>query len=85
MEHSLLMKDYLASIDKLRKEAAEAALVRDLATDPVKRDMYGRMHDHLMTLANEVERAMSRSGTATSQGRASNCQSINSEPANQPH
>jgi hypothetical protein len=65
------MKDYFASIEKLRKEAAEAALVRDLATDPVKRDMYGRMHDHLMTLANEVERAMSRSGTATPQQGAS--------------
>jgi hypothetical protein len=76
------MKDYFASIEKLRKEAAEAALVRDLATDPVKRDMYGRIHDHLMTLANEVERAISSSGTA--QG-ATNRQSINSELANQPH
>jgi len=65
------MKDYFASIEKLRKEAAEAALARDLATDPVKRDVYGRMHDHLMTLANELERAMSRSGTATPQQGAS--------------
>jgi len=76
------MKDYFASIEKLWKEAAKAALVRDLATDPVKRDMYGRMHDHLMTLANEVERAMSSSATA--QG-AANRQSINSELAKQPH
>jgi hypothetical protein len=66
MEHSLLMKDYLASIEKLRKEAVDAALVRDLATDPAKREMYGRIHDHLMTLANEVERAMSRSETLRS-------------------
>jgi hypothetical protein len=55
------MKDYLASIEKLRRDAAEAALVRDLAMDPVKRDMYGRIHDHLTRLANEVELAMSRS------------------------
>jgi hypothetical protein len=63
MEHRLLMKDYLASIEKLRKEAVDAALVRDLATDPAKRDMYGRIHDHLMML--EVERALSRSGAGS--------------------
>jgi hypothetical protein len=73
------VKDYFASIEKLRKEAAEAALVRDLATDPVKRAMYGRIHDHLMTLANEVERAMSRSGTATPQSPTTKLQSTNSE------
>jgi hypothetical protein len=52
------MKDYRASIEKLRRDAAEAALVRDLATDPIKRDMYSRLHEHLNRLANEVERAM---------------------------
>ena len=31
------MKDYLAQIEKLRKDAAECALIRDLATDPAKR------------------------------------------------
>jgi hypothetical protein len=55
------MKDYRASIEKLRRDAAEAALVRDLATDPIKRDMYSRLHEHLNRLANEVERAMSSS------------------------
>ena len=52
------MKDYQASIQKLRADAAEAALVRDLATDPTKRDMFGRLHEHLSRLADEVERAM---------------------------
>ena len=55
------VKDYQASIEKLRTDAAEAALVRDLATDRVKRDMYSRLHDHLNRLADEVERAMSMS------------------------
>jgi hypothetical protein len=50
------MKDYLASIEKLRKDAAEAALIRDLATDKTKRDMYDRLSQHLMQLA--VEKAM---------------------------
>ena len=34
-----MMKDYLASIEKLRKDAAECALIRDLATDNTKREL----------------------------------------------
>jgi hypothetical protein len=56
------MKDYLASIEKLRRDAAEAALIRDLTTDSVKRETYSRLHDHLTRLAEEVERAMSKNG-----------------------
>ena len=52
------MKDYQASIEKLRKDAVEAALIRDLATDKTKREMYDRLHEHLNRLADEVERAM---------------------------
>jgi hypothetical protein len=52
------MKDYQASIEKLRKDAAEAALVRDLATDMTKREMFDRLHQHLNRLADEVEAAM---------------------------
>ncbi len=57
------MKDYQASIEKLRKDAAAAALIRDLATDTTKREMFDRLHQHLNRLADEVERAM-RSGKA---------------------
>jgi hypothetical protein len=56
------MKDYRASIEKLRKDAAEAALIRDLSTDTTKREMFGRLHEHLNRLASEVEQAM-KSGT----------------------
>jgi hypothetical protein len=52
------MKDFLASIEKLRRDAAEAALIRDLATDKVKRDLYDKLHLHFKRLANEVEQAM---------------------------
>ena len=52
------MKDFLASIEKLRNDAAEAALIRDLATDPKKRDMFDRLHQHFNRLADEVEQAM---------------------------
>ena len=57
------MKDYQASIEKLRKDASEAALIRDLATDPTKREIYNRLHEHLNRLADEVEQAM-KSGKA---------------------
>ena len=53
------MKDYRASLEKLRKDAAEAA--RDLATDKAKRDMFDRLHQHLNRLADEVERVMNAS------------------------
>ena len=46
------MKDYQASIEKLRKDAAEAALIRDLATDIRKREVFHRLHEHLNRLAD---------------------------------
>jgi hypothetical protein len=52
------MKDYQASIEKLRKDAAEAALIRDLATNTTKRETFDRLHQHLTRLADEVEQAM---------------------------
>jgi hypothetical protein len=52
------MKDYQASIEKLRKDAAEAALIRDLTTNMTKRETFDRLHQHLTRLADEVEQAM---------------------------
>ena len=56
------MKDYQASLEKLRKDAAEAALIRDLATNPAKRDMFDRLAAHLSSLADQVEQALLDSG-----------------------
>src|SRR5438046_5633316 len=52
------MKDMLASLEKLRTDAAEAAPIRDLATESHKRELFTRLADHYATLAAEVERAM---------------------------
>ena len=52
------MKDYQAHVEKLRQDAAECALVRDLATSEAKREMFDRLARHLDQLADEVERAM---------------------------
>ena len=52
------MKDYKASVEKLRRDAAEAALIRDNATDKTKREMFDRLHQHFNRLADEVEQAL---------------------------
>jgi hypothetical protein len=57
-DKSAAMKDYQASIEKLRRDAAEAALIRDLATDKAKREMFDMLAVHLSGLADQVEKAM---------------------------
>jgi hypothetical protein len=52
------MKDYQAHLEKLRKDAAECALVRNLANDKARREKFDRLARHLDQLADEVERAM---------------------------
>jgi len=59
------MQDYLAQIEKLRKDAAECALIRDLATDQAKRELFDRLHGHLTVLADQVEQAMLQRKTET--------------------
>lgn len=59
------MKDYLAQIEKLRKDAAECALLRDLATDPAKREAFDRLARHLTVLADQVEMALLERKTGT--------------------
>jgi hypothetical protein len=54
------MQDYLAAMERLRKDAAEAELIRDLATEKAKRDFIDRLHRHLNQLADEIEEAMNR-------------------------
>ncbi|XIA64208.1 hypothetical protein ACFIOY_35775 [Bradyrhizobium sp. TZ2] len=56
------MQDMLAQLEKLRREAAECELIRNLATDPKKRQLFDRLAAHLTILASEVERAMLENG-----------------------
>ena len=64
------MKDFQASLEKLREEATEYALIRDLATDRTKREMFDRLAQHLNRLADEVEQAMAQnSGRENSDAR----------------
>ena len=59
------MKDYQAHAKRLRKDAAECALIRDLATDLAKRDLFDRLATHLFVLADQVEMEMLRRKTAS--------------------
>jgi hypothetical protein len=52
------MQDMKAHLEKLRTDAAECALIRDLATDPQKRALFTRLAEHLGHLASEVEAAI---------------------------
>jgi hypothetical protein len=54
------MRDYLAAIEILRKNAADAALIRDLAIDAAKRNMFARLHDHFILLADEIQRIIEK-------------------------
>jgi hypothetical protein len=58
------MKDMQAQLEKLRTDAAECALIRDLANDPKKRELFTRLTDHLTVLASEVERAIAEAREA---------------------
>ena len=52
------MKDMQAQAEKLRVQAAECELIRDLATDPKKRELFTRLAEHFKVLAAEIEKTM---------------------------
>jgi hypothetical protein len=41
------MKDYQSQLQTLRKQAAESALIGQLATVPQKRDLFAKLAAHL--------------------------------------
>jgi hypothetical protein len=54
------MKDMQGSLEKLRTDAADAALIRDLATDSHKREFFTTLADLLAILVAEVECAIAK-------------------------
>jgi len=57
------VKDYAASLERLRRDAEAAAIIRDRATDPDKSAIYHRLYQHYISLAAEVEKAIVDAGT----------------------
>jgi hypothetical protein len=52
------MQDMLAHLEKLHVQIAECEMIRDLATDPAKRELFTKLAEHYRVLALEVERAI---------------------------
>lgn len=61
-----LVRDMRASLEKLRSDAAEAALIRHLATDTNKRGLFTRLAAHLGVLVSEIEAAIAKLATPES-------------------
>lgn len=49
------MKDMQEHLEKLRVQIAECEMIRDLATDPKKRDLFARLAEHHKVLAGELK------------------------------
>jgi hypothetical protein len=58
------MKDIQGYLEKLQVQTAECEMIRDLATDPKKRELFIRLAEHFKTLAAELERAKYRQDDA---------------------
>lgn len=52
------MKDMQAQFEKLRIQISECELIRDLATDKMKRELFARLTEHFKVLAAEIEKAI---------------------------
>jgi hypothetical protein len=56
------MQDMQAQLEKLSREASECALIADLATDKVKRELFAKLSEHYKVLAAEVQKAIRATG-----------------------
>jgi hypothetical protein len=56
------MQDMVEALEKLRVQVAECEMIRDLATDKVKRELFTKLAAHFKVLAAEVERAIKEAG-----------------------
>ena len=52
------MNDMKEHLEKLQVQIVECEMIRDLATDPKKRELFARLAEHHRTLATEIRRAM---------------------------
>jgi hypothetical protein len=50
------MNDLSAHLEKLRVQMAECEVIRDLAIDKGKRQMFAKLAEHYRVLAGELER-----------------------------
>jgi hypothetical protein len=65
------MQDMQTHLEKLRADAAECVLIRDLATNAQKRELFARLAEHLSALADQVEQAIKQASRGPSSGDGS--------------
>jgi hypothetical protein len=56
------MQDMRAHLEKLRVQVAECKMIRDLAMDKRKQELFAKLAEHYKVLASEVERAIKEAG-----------------------
>jgi hypothetical protein len=66
------MRDMQAHLEKLRVQIVECELIRDLATDKVKRALFDRLAEHTRVLAADLECAIA------------DAERVTADPAGQP-
>lgn len=49
------MNDIREHLEKLRTQIAECEMIRDLATDTKKRELFNRLSEHHKVLSSELE------------------------------
>jgi hypothetical protein len=52
------MQDMKIYLEKIQVQIAECQMICDLATDPNKRELFGRLAAHFNVLAREIEKTM---------------------------
>ena len=52
------MKDMQAQLERLRLQIAECEMIRDLATDPGKRELFTTLAEKFKLLARQIEKAI---------------------------
>jgi hypothetical protein len=52
------LKDMEAHLEKLRVQITECEMIRDLATEPKKTELFARLAEHFKVLAGEIEKTM---------------------------
>lgn len=63
------MKDMQEHLQRLQVQIAECEMIRDLATDSKKRELFTRLAEHFKVLASEIEKVMNAGVPDTFLGR----------------
>jgi hypothetical protein len=63
------MKDMQAQLERLRVQASECELIRDLATDKEKRALFHRLATQFRMMISDLERTMAGAPSVTFLGR----------------